>query len=105
MAKEERSYDPYILWFSAILIAGFVLWSIIFPTHMETVVQQVFNWMTTSWVWLWLWTAFILVCAAFVMLVTDYGKMKLGKEGDSSTRYFRVRRSIRRAGTLRLRGS
>jgi len=82
MANEERSYDPYIFWISAILISLFVLWSIVFPTNMENVINKVFSWMTQSWAWLWLLTAFLLVGGAFIMLVTDYGKMKLGRPDD-----------------------
>jgi glycine betaine transporter len=80
--QNERSYDPYIFWFSAILIVGFVVWSVAFPTNMENVVNEVFSWMTTSWAWLWLLAAFLIVGAAFVMLFSSYGKMKLGKPDD-----------------------
>ncbi|MBS3825934.1 BCCT family transporter, partial [Candidatus Bipolaricaulota bacterium] len=81
-ANQERSYDPYIFWISVFLISVFVLWSIIFPDNMENVINKVFSWMTQSWAWLWLLTVFFLVSGAFVMLVTDYGKMKLGKPSD-----------------------
>lgn len=55
-----------------------MLWSIVFPANMENVINMVFDWMTTSWAFLWLLTVFLLVAGAFVLLVTDYGKMKLG---------------------------
>lgn len=80
--QNERSYDPYIFWFSAILIVGFVVWSVAFPTNMENVVNEVFSWMTTSWAWLWLLAAFLMVVAAFVLLFSNYGEMKLGKPDD-----------------------
>ena len=80
--ENERSYDPYIFWFSAILIVGFIIWSVAFPTNMENVINQVFSWMTTSWAWLWLLAAFLIVGAAFVMLFSSYGGMKLGKPDD-----------------------
>ncbi len=53
-----------------------------FPTNMENVINEVFSWMTTSWAWLWLLAAFIIVAAAFVMLFSSYGQMKLGKPDD-----------------------
>lgn len=75
---DEKSFDSFIFGVSAVLIVLFVLWSIIFPGNMENVINMVFEWMTTSWSWLWLLTVFLLVVGAFVLLVTDYGKMKLG---------------------------
>lgn len=75
---DEKNFDSFIFGVSAVLIVFFVLWSIIFPVNMENVINMVFEWMTTSWSWLWLLTVFLLVVGAFVLLVTDYGKMKLG---------------------------
>jgi glycine betaine transporter len=80
--KQERSFDPLIFGVSATLTTLFVLWSALFPESMETVVNALFSWTTEKWGWLYLWTAFLLVGASIVLLVTKFGAMKLGKPGD-----------------------
>jgi choline/glycine/proline betaine transport protein/glycine betaine transporter len=80
--KQERSFDPLIFGVSATLTILFVLWSALFPDSMETVVNAVFSWTTEKWSWLYLWTAFLLVVASIMLLVTKFGAMKLGKPGD-----------------------
>lgn len=80
--RQERSFDPLIFGVSATLTILFVLWSALFPESMETVVNALFSWTTEKWGWLYLWTAFLLVGASIVLLVTKFGAMKLGKPGD-----------------------
>jgi glycine betaine transporter len=80
--EQERSFDPLIFGVSATLTILFVLWSAFFPESMETVVNAVFSWTTEKWSWLYLWTAFLLVGASIVLLVTKFGAMKLGRPGD-----------------------
>jgi choline/glycine/proline betaine transport protein/glycine betaine transporter len=80
--NETRSFDPPVFWVSAALTVLFVLWSVIFPDNMESVVNAVFSWTTEQWGWLYLWTAFALVVASFVLMLTKFGSMKLGKPGD-----------------------
>jgi choline/glycine/proline betaine transport protein/glycine betaine transporter len=78
MNKNERPFDPLIFWVSASLTILFVAWSIVFPANMERVINAVFKWTTVGWGWLYLITAFALVVAAFVLMLTKFGKMKLG---------------------------
>lgn len=80
--NKERPFDPLVFWVSASLTVLFVLWSAIFPESMETVVNAVFGWTTEKWGWLYLWTAFLLVVASLVLLVTKFGGMKLGRPED-----------------------
>jgi len=81
-SSRERSYDPLIFWGSAIITIVFILWSIIYPGNMERVVNRVFDWTTQGWGWLYLITVFALVVASFVLMITKYGRMKLGREDD-----------------------
>ena len=60
----------------------FVLWAVLFPAHMERVVNMVFDWTTLGWGWLYLVTVFALVIACFVLMLTQFGKMKLGLPED-----------------------
>jgi choline/glycine/proline betaine transport protein/glycine betaine transporter len=46
---------------------------------MERVIDAVFKWTTQGWGWLYLWTAFALVAACFVLMLTKFGDMKLGR--------------------------
>jgi choline/glycine/proline betaine transport protein/glycine betaine transporter len=68
-----------VFWVSASLTVLFVLWSILLPQGMERVIDTLFKWTTQGWGWLYLWTAFALVAACFVLLLTKFGDMKLGR--------------------------
>ena len=74
-AKKEKSFDPLIFWVSASITILFILWSAIFPQSMELVVNAVFSWTTEGWGWLYLLTAFLLVVASFVLMLTRFGSM------------------------------
>jgi choline/glycine/proline betaine transport protein/glycine betaine transporter len=79
---DDRPFDPLVFWVSASLTVLFILWSILLPQSMERVVDAVFNWTTQGWGWLYLLTAFALVAACLVLMLTRYGDMKLGLPGD-----------------------
>jgi choline/glycine/proline betaine transport protein/glycine betaine transporter len=80
--RGDRPFDPLIFWVSASLTVLFVLWSIVLPQSMERVINAVFTWTTEGWGWLYLWTAFLLVAACFVLMLTRFGGMKLGRPDD-----------------------
>jgi glycine betaine transporter len=82
LRAQDRSFDPFIFWVSAGLTILFVLWSIVLPGNMETVINAIFSWTTESWGWLYLLTAFLLVIASIVLMVTKFGSMKLGRPED-----------------------
>ncbi len=77
-----RPFDPLIFGVSATITIVFILWSAIFPENMKTVVNAVFAWTTSQWGWLYLLTVAILVAACLVLMLTKFGAMKLGHEGD-----------------------
>ena len=79
---DDRPFDPLVFWVSASLTVLFILWSILLPQSMERVVDAVFNWTTQGWGLLYLLTAFALVAACLVLMLTRYGDMKLGLPGD-----------------------
>ncbi len=81
-STNDRPFDPLVFWVSAVLTVIFVLWSIVFPAHMQRVVNRVFNWTTQGWGWLYLLSVFALVIACFVLMLTKFGKMKLGLPED-----------------------
>ena len=78
-----RAFDPFVFWISAGITIVFVLWSIIFPENMASIINAVFNWTTTVWGWLYLITVFFLVMGCFVLMGPGYGSMKLGLPGDT----------------------
>jgi glycine betaine transporter len=80
--KANRTFDPLIFWVSASLTILFILWAIIFPENMESVIDSVFEYTTTSWGWLYLLTTFLLVVASFVLMFTRLGALKLGRPED-----------------------
>jgi choline/glycine/proline betaine transport protein/glycine betaine transporter len=80
--KKDRAFDPLVFWVSASLTLLFILWSILFPQNMETVVNAIFTWTTESWGWLYLLTVFLLVMACFVLIVSRLGAVKLGRPDD-----------------------
>lgn len=77
-----RPYDPVTFWVSAAVTVAFVLWAVVAPTSFSNTINAVFSWTTTQWGWLYLLTAFLLVVASFLLLVTDFGSMRLGKPDD-----------------------
>jgi glycine betaine transporter len=79
---KERAFDPLIFWVSASLTGLFVLWSVISPDQMESVVNAVFEWTTETWGWLYLLTAFLLVGGCIVLMVSQFGAIKLGRADD-----------------------
>ncbi len=89
MLKQDRRgnpnsapFDPLVFWVSASLTVLFILWSVVLPENMERVVNAVFKFTTEGWGWLYLWTAFLLVGACVVLMITKFGSIKLGRAGD-----------------------
>jgi len=78
----SRPFDPLIFWVSASITVAFVVWSLVFPENMNTVINGIFGWTTRFWGWLYLVTAFLLVLACFALMGNTYGKMKLGLPED-----------------------
>jgi choline/glycine/proline betaine transport protein/glycine betaine transporter len=79
---DDSPFDPLVFWVSASLTILFILWSILLPGNMERVVNSIFKWTTQGWGWLYLLTAFALVAACFVLMLTRFGDMKLGLPHD-----------------------
>ena len=79
---DRRPFDPLIFWVSASLTIIFVLWSIVFPENMQTVIDAVFGWTTEGWGWLYLLTTFLLVIGCFALMLTRLGRLNLGLKGD-----------------------
>lgn len=79
---DDRPFDRLVFWVSASLTILFILWSSLLPENMERVVSSVFNWTTQGWGWLYLLTAFALVAACFILMLTKLGDMKLGLPDD-----------------------
>lgn len=79
----SRAYDPTTFWVSAAVTIFFVLWAVVVPKSFSSTINAVFAWTTDQWGWLYLLTVFLLVAASLVLLVSDLGKMRLGKPGDS----------------------
>jgi choline-glycine betaine transporter len=69
----SRPFDPMIFWVSASITVAFVVWSLVFPENMNTVINGIFGWTTRFWGWLYLVTAFLLVLACFALMGNTYG--------------------------------
>lgn len=81
-AGKQRGFDPLIFGVSATITLAFIVWAAVAPASMESVVNAVFKWTTEGWGWLYLLTAFLLVVACVVLMVTKFGSLKLGLKGD-----------------------
>jgi choline/glycine/proline betaine transport protein/glycine betaine transporter len=79
---KERPFDPLIFWVSASLTFLFVVWSIVSPEQMESVVNAVFDWTTETWGWLYLLTAFLLVVGCVLLMASRFGAIRLGLPQD-----------------------
>ncbi len=80
--SKGRAFDPLTFGVSGGLTILFVLWSILFPESMKSVVNAVFTWTTEGWGWLYLLSVFLLVIGCFVLMLTKFGNLKLGLKGD-----------------------
>ncbi len=81
-SQKTRVFDPVVFWVSAAVTIFFVAWAVIMPENFSKTINAVFSWTTNDWGWLYLLTAFLLVVASFLLMITDFGGMKLGKPSD-----------------------
>lgn len=82
MSTEQKSKDKSVLYISAGLALLFVACSIILPTQMAKGANGVLSYLTTNFGWLYLLSVFIFTIFIFVIALSRYGKIKLGKDDE-----------------------
>ncbi|AKN30117.1 glycine/betaine ABC transporter permease [Clostridium carboxidivorans P7] len=82
MSNEQKSKDRSVLYVSAGIALVFVAFSIILPSQMAKTSNGVLSFLTTNFGWLYLLSVFIFTIFIFVIALSRYGKIKLGKDDE-----------------------
>lgn len=82
MSNEQKAKDRSVLYVSAGIALIFVAFSIILPSQMAKASNGVLSFLTTNFGWLYLLSVFIFTIFIFVIALSRYGKIKLGKDDE-----------------------
>jgi choline/glycine/proline betaine transport protein len=82
MTNGKVSTDRSVLYISAGIILVFVLFGMFLPKGMGTVINAVFNFLTTDFGWLYLLTVAGFIVFAYLIAFSRFGRIKLGKDDD-----------------------
>lgn len=85
MKRYLKDVDPAVFWGSAALIATFVVWGLVAPGSLGSVMSTALNWVIGNFGW-----AFILVATGVLVLcvflaVSPYGRLRLGPDDSRPT--------------------
>lgn len=71
-----------VFWFSIALVALAVGYGALAPTSFETIIGKVQSFITTSFGWYYLSVVSIMVLFTLIVIVSPFGKIRLGKDSD-----------------------
>lgn len=80
--QSSSSKSSFVLYTSAIIITLFVLWGSINPSHLGDTANTALNWIITNFGWFYMTIASMFIIFGFVIAVTPFGKLRLGKDTD-----------------------
>jgi choline/carnitine/betaine transport len=83
--EQRRHYglDRVVLIVAGALTVAFVVWGIISPSSVSEVASAAFSWTTTSLGWLFNAVATVVLVVLLWLALSRYGKIPLGKDGES----------------------
>ncbi len=83
--EQRRNYslDKVVLTVAGSLTVAFVVWGIISPSSVSEVASAAFSWTTTNLGWLFNGVATVVLAALLWLAVSRYGKIPLGKDGET----------------------
>ena len=83
--EQRRRYglDKVVLAAAGLLTVAFVIWGIVSPSSVSDVANAAFSWTTTNLGWLFNAVATVVLAALLWLAVSRYGKIPLGKDGES----------------------
>jgi choline/carnitine/betaine transport len=83
--EQRRHYrlDKVVLTAAGTLTVAFVVWGIISPSGVSEVATAAFSWTTTNLGWLFNAVATVVLLALLWLAISRYGKIPLGKDGET----------------------
>ncbi|WP_411375012.1 BCCT family transporter [Arthrobacter sp. MPF02] len=83
--EQRRNYslDRVVLTVAGVLTVTFVVWGIISPASVSEVASAAFSWTTTNLGWLFNGVATVVLVALLWLAISRYGKIPLGKDGET----------------------
>ncbi|KKI85474.1 BCCT family transporter [Shouchella clausii] len=74
--------SPFVLYASATGMTLFVLWGIVNPSHLGATAETALAWIIDNFGWFYMTIASIFILFGFIVAVTPFGKLRLGKDND-----------------------
>src|SRR5687768_8495863 len=80
MKRHLKDVDPAVLWGSAALIAAFVVWGIVAPDKLGSVMGTALTWVIGNFGWAFVLIAFGVLALCIFLVVSPYGSIRLGPD-------------------------
>ncbi|MXG90655.1 BCCT family transporter [Nocardioides flavescens] len=80
MSKQLKGVDPAVFWGSAALIAVFVVWGLVGPASLGSVMATSLNWVIGNFGWAFVLIAFAALVFCLFLVVSPYGGLRLGPD-------------------------
>lgn len=74
--------SSFVLYASATGMTLFVLWGIVNPSHLGATAETALAWIIDNFGWFYMTIASIFILFGFIVAVTPFGKLRLGKDND-----------------------
>jgi glycine betaine transporter len=75
-----KDVDPAVFWGSAGIIAVFVVWGLVAPKNLGSVMNGSLGWVTRNFGWAFVLIAFAALVLCIVLVVTPWGRIRLGPD-------------------------
>jgi glycine betaine transporter len=80
MQGSLRGVDPVVFWGSAIGIAGLVVWGLVAPENLGTVMSAVLGWVIGNFGWAFILIAFGALLMCIFLVLHPWGRIRLGPD-------------------------
>lgn len=80
--KQNSSFMNSTFWTSSVIVFLAVLWGVIDPGSLANAANTAYEFMTNSFGWFYLLSVLFIVIFLFVLAVSKYGKIRLGKDDE-----------------------
>ncbi len=80
MSRYLKGVDPAVFWGSALLIGSFVVWGLLAPKSLGSVMSTSLNWVIGNFGWAFVLIAFSALLLCIVLVVSPWGTIRLGPD-------------------------
>ena len=80
MKRQAEGIDPVVFWGSALLIIALVIWGLVAPKRLGTVMASVLGWVIGNFGWAFVLIAFAALVLCIVLVVHPWGRIRLGPD-------------------------